>query len=51
MLHLDYGLILPEMHLKSDWFSCKDYAHARFVKGIQAQTLSTIKLKSSFDCN
>ena len=51
MLHLDCGLILPEMHLESGWFNYKDCAHASFVKGIHAQTLYTVRLKSSFNCN
>ena len=51
VLHLDLGLILPQMHLKSGWFSYKNYAHTDFVEGIYAETLCTNKLKTSFNCD
>ena len=49
MLHIDFGMILAQMHLQSGGFSCKDCSHAGFVEVILAWTLGTVTLESSFD--
>ena len=51
VMHSDFGLILPQMHLNSGWFSCKDYTYAGFVEDIHTWTLCTNRLKISFNCN
>ena len=51
ILHVDFGMILVQMHLPSGGFSWKDCSHADFVKVILARTFGTIRLESFFNCN
>ena len=51
MLHVDFGMILVQMHLQSGGFRCKDCSHTGFVEIILAWTLEAIRLGSSFNCN
>ena len=51
VVQADFGVILPQIHPRSRWFSCKHCAHARFVDGSHLGTICTIRLKFSFNCN
>ena len=48
---VDFEDILPQMHPRSRWFSCKHCAHARFVDGTHVGSTCTVMLQFSFNCN
>ena len=51
MLHVDFGKILAQIHLKSGGFNCKDCSPTDFVEISLAWTLRIARLGSSFNYN
>ena len=47
----DFADVLPEMHLRSAWFSCQHSAHPSFVDSSDVGSTCTNRLKFSFNCN